>query len=1020
MKKGLKITLWSLLSLVALVIVVVAVVCWLVLTPSKLTKIVNSVADKYILCESHFDNVDLTLVKTFPKVGLDVKGVTLVNPMEGCPNDTLASIKSLAVGVDIKALLKDGSIIVNRLNINKPRVNIYFDTNGNNNLDIFPPSEDTTESGPLVLPNLMDVDKLVIRDLCASYTDAASGMTASLDETDLRVLLRGKQQQLHAGINLEVPRAQFSMGKVTYLDHDIGKDNLLKIDAKVDADLDSMSTALHKVSIALIDDALKLGITGNVLLPTENREMDMDVDFDIEKVRIGELLKLIPKGLKIIPQSMGIDALVGLKAKAKGKLGEGKLPLIGAEVDIKDGNFIDKSILPWPVEDIEGVVAAELDLSDTNAKPSSVEFKELKAHTGAGTLTLKGKVDDLNGKMAIAADVKGLLDLPQLMDLVYPDTAGAAADFNLDGKADLNLYVETDKKQLETMKLAKTVLRGTVDLKRLRYNTDSMMVTSPLVHLNIDKKPNMAKRVNHQLALVRISSESLHAVLADSDIDASIAGLDLDAAVSDVLDSTVPLAVDCDFKFRRIKADMDSIEADLTDPQGHFAMFEKAHKQNYDIQYNGGKVDLSMGKNMSATLAGLALKASAVYDSTKSNALQQWSPVADINVKNATVQASSLPYTLQVPGVRLDYNAERLRLTDASLLFGNSDIFIGGTVYGLAEWLSHEGMLRGDLTLTSNYTNVDDLLDALSGLGTDEDTLASQRKEDNVPAQADPFIVPRDVDFTLHTRFRGAQAFGNELSDLGGDISIKDGVAVLNEIGFVCKAARMQLTAIYRTPRVNHIFLGMDFHLLDIYLDELVDMIPYVDTLLPMITAFSGKADFHLCAETYLDAFYKPKMSTLRGAAAITGDSLVVMDDASVSRIMKLIGAKDWRQKDEKLMIDSLDVAMTVFRKEVEVYPFSLTMNKYNLVVAGRHNLDMNYDYHLELLKSPLPARLAVDVVGVMPKLNFQLSKLRYAELFVPEKRNDVQQRTLALKKLIRESLEANVKQETRNKQRTQ
>ena len=1017
MKKAIKITLWSLLSLVALVIVAVAVVCWLVLTPAKLTKIVNSVADKYVLCESHFDNVDLTLVKTFPKVGLDVHGVVLVNPMEGCPYDTLASIKSLAVGIDLKALLKEGSIIVNRLNINKPHVNIYFDTNSNNNLDIFPPSDDTTESGPLVLPDLMDVDKLVIRDLCATYTDAASGMTASLDETDLRVLLRGKQQQLHAGINLEVPRAQFAMGNVTYLDHDIGKDNLLKLDADIDADLDSMSTVLDKVSIALVDDALKLGITGNVLLPTDSREMDMDVDFDIEKVRIGELLKLIPKGLKIIPQSMGIDGLFGLRAKAKGKLGDGKMPLIGAEVDIKEGNFIDKSILPWPVEDIEGTVSAELDLSDTNAKPSSVEFKELKAHTGAGTLTLKGRVDDLNGKMAIAADVKGLLDLPQVMALVY--SGEESPDMTLDGKADLNLYVETDKKQVETMNLAKTLLTGTIGLKRLRYTSDSMTVTSQLVNLVVDKKPNQPKRVKNQLAQVKITSDNIHAILADSDIDATLTGVSLDAAVSDVLDTTVPLAVDCIFKFGRINAAMDSLRASLADPQGHFALAQLGHRQQYNLLYDGGQIDFSMGKSTTATLAGLSLKASALYDSTRSNTLQQWSPVADVNIKNANVKSASLPYTLQVPGVRLDYSAERLRLTDASLLFGNSDIFLGGTVYGLADWLSHEGMLRGDLSLTSNYTNVDDLLEALSGLGTDDDTLAAQRKEDNVPAEANPFIVPRDVDFTLHTRFRQASAFGNELSDLGGDISVKDGVAVLNEIGFVCKAARMQLTAIYRTPRVNHIFLGMDFHLLDIYLDELVDMIPYVDTLLPMITAFEGKADFHLCAETYLDAFYKPKMSTLRGAAAITGDSLVVMDDASVSRIMKLVGAKDWRQKDEKLMIDSLDVAMTVFRKEVEVYPFSLTMNKYNLVVAGRHNLDMNYDYHLELLKSPLPARLAVDVVGVMPKLNFQLSKLRYAELFVPEKRNDVQQRTLALKKLIRESLEANVKQETRTKQRS-
>ena len=107
MKEGCKITLISLCSLLGLVVVVAVVALWLVLTPARLTSIVNKLSDKFILCESNFEDVDLTLFKTFPYVGLNVEGVTLINPMDGASNDTLANISSVGVGINLREYLKN-------------------------------------------------------------------------------------------------------------------------------------------------------------------------------------------------------------------------------------------------------------------------------------------------------------------------------------------------------------------------------------------------------------------------------------------------------------------------------------------------------------------------------------------------------------------------------------------------------------------------------------------------------------------------------------------------------------------------------------------------------------------------------------------------------------------------------------------------------------------------------------------------------------------------------------------------
>ena len=126
------------------------------------------------------------------------------------------------------------------------------------------------------------------------------------------------------------------------------------------------------------------------------------------------------------------------------------------------------------------------------------------------------------------------------------------------------------------------------------------------------------------------------------------------------------------------------------------------------------------------------------------------------------------------------------------------------------------------------------------------------------------------MDVNMKTTIKKALYEDVEFRNIAGRVYVKDGVLVLEEMGLTNDAARMQLTAMYRTPRMNHLFLGFDFHLLDIKIDKLIAMIPEVDTILPMLKAFSGNAEFHFAAETYLKSNYDIKYSTTEPTDATT------------------------------------------------------------------------------------------------------------------------------------------------------
>jgi hypothetical protein len=242
-----------------------------------------------------------------------------------------------------------------------------------------------------------------------------------------------------------------------------------------------------------------------------------------------------------------------------------------------------------------------------------------------------------------------------------------------------------------------------------------------------------------------------------------------------------------------------------------------------------------------------------------------------------------------------------------------------------------------------------------------------------------------------------------EFNNIAGRVYVKDGILVLEEMGLTNEAARMQLTAMYRTPRMNHLFLGFDFHLLDIKIDKLIAMIPEVDTILPMLKAFSGNAEFHFAAETYLKSNYDIKFSTLRGAAAINGRDLVVLDNETYQKIAK----KLLFNKKTENKIDSINAEITVYKNEIDVYPLCVQMDNYMVALGGRHNTDMTFDYDINVLK---PIYLGVNVSGNIDNLKIKLAKCKFAQDFRPHWYQKADNQSRELRERIKQSMEKNVR----------
>ena len=1091
MKKAYKITWISLGSILGVIVITVLIALYLVLTPARLTSLVNKYASNFITCDYKIGKVELTLFKTFPDVGLEIKDLVLINPSKGWTSDTVVSVDNCTVSLNIKKLLFEDAIVVNSCQLNNGYVNVFYDLEGKSNLDIF--KEDDKEEEEDNTSYSIDLNKLTLNNVRMNYTDLAENTIAAIDGLNLEMKgvimddiaadvklsarsvaaeindstimrLAAQNMTFDGSLNIKgsdiftdaaITSSQFdfymrdeidtietyftdldlvykgdiknyetlngytdaktSSGTVI-MDSDVYlKDASLALNSEIQLDINKYAFMFGMLNNALNNpfdlDLTKFNATLN---KSHARFNNIDIDFlgefsmtddyifDIfvktETVPVKDLLEIIPPFMaEEYLEGISLDGMAKVNAHIKGVYNDDSMPAVLADVVLTEGSFDMAEILPAPLTNMNSTFLANIDMNDK----SDISFRSFSADMQNSKFNLKGDIKDLFEKMICNLNIKANVDLQDIKPFM-PD------DIVADGKVAADINFVGNMEQIENLDLMKTKINGSLNLKDLNLLYSGMMKVNSK-QLDVDfvlPNPNK-KSMRNGLAYVKLKG---------SDIDANIPEIakclledfNIEAQISNILDENDMTAAIADFSFKTIDFGTDQIVFKSDNTTGSAFMLPSTNDGNisYAAVYSSDSLVCSY-EDMSFATEGLSLDVFADYDDREEDMFLQWNPSVNIDLSNAAFSMDALPEQVLIPNVDLKYDESGLDIANSQFILGNSDFDLDGKLTNLYSHLKDGELLKGEFTFTSNYTDVNELMDIFNGMGMDEADVIAASDSTAYVKEDEPFMVPYGVDIVLHTLINNAQAGEMQIRNVGGDLTVKDGILVLQEMGFTSDAAKMQLTALYKSKRKNHLYVGFDFHLLDIDIAEMIKMMPDLDTIVPMLKSFAGNAEFHFAAETNLKSDYSLKYSTLKAACSIEGTDLVVLDSETFNKIKRLL----MFNKKTTNKIDSLDVQFTVYKNEIDVYPFSVTMDKYSAMLYGRHNLDMSYDYNIAVLSPPILNRLGLEIKGNdFDNMKYKVRRNRHRNMFKPEKRDYKEEKIAEIKKIISNSLKENVK----------
>lgn len=999
-KKILKISGISLGSLLIILTVAIAIAIHFVFTPAKLTPVVVNIANQNLNAKLDLGSVDLTFFSSFPRFGLRLTDGTLVSKAlrdtSWLRRDTLVTFSKATLVVNPIDYLQKQRISIYRLTIDSARVYAHVDKDGRANWDIMPsstvetPADTTSTDTTRIATGGIDIRRLALRHASVTFDDRQAHVFANLWDANLRL-----QAHLHKG---------YSMLRIDYSNRNIlfwqeGELLANRIATRLQTDLRLIrSQRTLELKDALLDiNGIQLDLKGTLRRDTVAKAANVDLQYSLHAPSLETVLRMIPASV-LKKGDVNAQGEVTVNGTLKGLYGKKQMPLATLKVDINQASAQYKG-MPYGIDEISADFFGQVDLM--KKAPSYADLKIFRFRGAHTDILADARIDDLLGDPDITFHTTSTVDLTALSQ-TFPLQEGVSMGGKLDADIKLRCRLSTLKKQdighikaggklnMEGLFLrdvnkgfdftsdatfafmgnnvlgAKATINN-MQLQSRRLNSNLQNLTATIGTTN----PQDTTRIAHMKC--NLTLNRLKASMPLDSIDAycgkTTASVELKPSDRNKERPHITFTLKADTLFGHMG---DSLRAFCRSTSGTITLQpgrRNTDKPQIGLKLNADTLFCRMGSmKMGMDKAGIAVTADKLRDSV-------WVPKGIVGFNRLSIRTPQCALPIRMMKTSVTVGNRAITLRNATMRIGRSDLTASGSVHDLYGAMKFHKTLRAKLDLTSRNLNCNQLIRSLS---FPEDTL--QAETDTTATNLKLFVIPRNVDFELTTNLRRVRYGKMLFTDVKGDVDVRNQAIHLKELSMEGMGATMKTTLLYRAARPQAGYAGFDFKLHDVNIGHLVDFVPSLDSIVPMLRSFEGVVDFNVAAATALDSCFNLKIPSLRSAIHIKGDSLVLMDGETFAEISKKFLFKN----KERNLIDSIAVNISVQDGNVTVYPFVIQMDRYRAAVGGTQDLAMNFDYHISILKSPIPFKLGLNIRGNLDKMKFGLGKAKYKDAVTP------------------------------------
>ena len=952
-KKTLKISGITLGTVLLVLLVAIAFVINFIVTPKKLTPVVLDAANQTLNAHLDMESVELTFFSTFPQFGLKVKNGSLVskalNDSSWCKTDSLLSFKECVLTVNPIAYLTENRIVVHNLSLEEVAVYAYRNKTGKANWEVTRASVDTipADTASTDFNSEIDIRNIELKHANLVFDDRNTDIYSRIDDANLKLRLSLTKGISTLGLKFDNKNILFwQQGELLV--------NKIATSLRTDIMVDRQ-TAVWKLKDTELDvNGIRLDVNGAFRRDTVAKTIGMDLEYGLHAPSMETVLRMIPKSY-VKDTKVSAKGEVTVSGRVRGVYGDKKLPAVSLKIGIKEASAQYKG-LPYGIDEVTADFDAYVDLM--RHQPSYLNLK-IFHFKGAHTEVLAdAKVDDLLDDPLITFHTKSTVDLDALAK-----TFPLQESVTITGKLDADMGMKCRLSALKKQDIGRMKLGGKLELKDFELKDTAK---------DFDFLGNATFRFRDNETL-QAQMDVRKLVLRSSFLSSDIERLVANVSSTNPQDTNRIVSLQCDMEVSKLRASMgDSIKLYSARAKAQAALGPQevdVTKPAIDFSLRADSLFFSAaGTRMAMNVAGIKMKADKLNDSL-------WMPKGIVGFNRLRFRTPEFGLPIRMSKTAVTVDGPKITLKNASVRIGRSNMTATGDMMGVYRTMTKGEKLTAHLSLTSDLIDCNQLINSLS---FPEDT--TEVLTDSVPSEMKLFVIPRNIDFELQTDLKKVIFEKMLFENVHGAVDIKNQAIHLEDLSMRALDADMKAVMVYKAGSPRGGYAGFDFKIRNINIAKLVDFVPALDTIVPMLRSFKGRVMFDVAADARLDSAMNIRIPTLRSAIHIKGDSLVLMDGETFAEISKMLMFKNKKEN----VFDSISANVTVHDGNVTVYPFLVEIDRYKAAVGGEQGLDMNFNYHISILKSPLPFKAGVNISGNLDKMKFRIGKAKYKDAVTP------------------------------------
>ncbi|MDH8702449.1 hypothetical protein M2138_001813 [Dysgonomonadaceae bacterium PH5-43] len=302
----------------------------------------------------------------------------------------------------------------------------------------------------------------------------------------------------------------------------------------------------------------------------------------------------------------------------------------------------------------------------------------------------------------------------------------------------------------------------------------------------------------------------------------------------------------------------------------------------------------------------------------------------NLNIKDMLVKSEDMD-DIQIQNANLGFSPRYVDLSELSVNIGKNDIAAKGKLENFIPFFMKDETLKGNLTVSSNYLNLNDFMSEDTTTETTADT-----------ASIGIIEIPKNINFNLSGNFKQVIFDNLDMTNVVGQIMVKDGKVDFKNLSVNALGGQMNVNGYYDTSKDSKKpDVSMDLNIKNASFAQTFSTFATIQKMAPIFENMLGSYSTNFKLNTTLGENFMPDLATLTASGLLQSSNVEVNNIPALDGIASAL--KNESLKD--LKIKDLNLPFTVDDGRVNTKPFDVKFGGGNMNLAGSTGLDQSIDY---------------------------------------------------------------------------